>query len=247
MSEATTQAAGSALAIVPAPEETVQRFTEAGATIQNRVDALVIATNEDVEVAKLVLDDIAALVGQVEGDLGGPKKRAHGLWRELSEVYNKHAEPLAKLGKLVRLKIADHYDEQDRLQRVKEAEEAAKQRKLDEDARLKEAEALAAAGDTEQAEEVLEEEPIAPSPAKRPEKVSGIARKKVFSAEVTGTLKVARAAIAGDAIAISILTDPAVVKAMSSAASKKAKALGASFKCDGVRLMSESQIAHRAS
>jgi len=235
----------SSLTIVRPPEATVARFTEAGTTLQERADALVVESNEGVEIAKVVLDDIATLLGQVEGDLGGPKDRAYALWKDLGSVYKKHAEPLAKLAKAVKAKVAAHYDELDRLQRVKEAQEAAAQKLIDDEARLQEAAALDEAGDTEQAEEVLEEPTIA-APSKREERVSGIARKVSFSAEVTSPLKIAIAAVAGDQIAISIITDPMVVKAMSSAASKKAKALGAAFRADGVKLMKASVIAHRS-
>ena len=60
-------------------------------------------------------------------------------------------------------------------------------------------------------------------------------------------LKLIRAAIAGEGVAIAIVTDPNVVKAYNATASQKARALKEHMKVDGVKVMRKTVTSHRPS
>jgi hypothetical protein len=245
MSEAVAVQSETLTAVVPATDRQVERFTQEGATLQERAAALVIADDEGVVVAKAIMDDGKAMLDEIDRVLGKPKKQAHELHRELSARHNEQMNPVKRVMEIIKQKLNAHYDEEARLRRVREAEEAAAQRKIDEQRRIDEAAALEAAGEDEEAEAVLEEPAPAPATPQHAAKVAGISHRDKWSAVVKDPLKLILAAANGDAVAIAILTSPSVVKAMNASASEKARALKEHLKVEGVKVMRDTITSHR--
>jgi CBS domain-containing protein len=231
--------------VVAAPAATVAMVVESSASLAMRAEIVTVETDTGVSVAKVILDDVKLLRGEVEEDLGGPKQAAHKLWKALGAVYNKHSEPLNEIEKKVKQKIAFFVDDQERKRRVEEAKAEAARVKAEDDLRQSEAIALEDAGLHEEANEVLEEELPLPPPPVVPPKTKGISGTKRYAAEITDPLKLVIAAANGDGLAIAIITDKAVVKAMTASASGKARALKEQLKVPGVRVTSTTSISHR--
>lgn len=234
-------------AVVPASAAVIAGLAHEGATIDARVGALAVTDQAGLELGARLLADLQALQDLVDEDLGRPKAAAHALWKSLSSVYNKHAEPLAELAKRVKGKVGSYVEAEERRRRIEAAEAAERQRKADEEARLAEAIAHEAAGDSEAAEEILSQPPLPPPPpqVERP-RAKGVATTERWSASITDMTQLVIAAAEGEAVAVSILLDERVIEAASTRASAMARALKQQLVVAGVRVHRETSVSRRA-
>jgi hypothetical protein len=147
-------------------------------------NSLTIECADDYEMACSFLTLVASRKRQVEETFDPIVKKAHAAWKEAVAQRDKFMAPLLEAERGVKSKVSTWSMAEEKKRREDE-QRLAKQAKDEADARaLAEAEALAASGDTELADMVLEEAAAAPPPvviaASTVPKQSGIATKTIY-------------------------------------------------------------------
>ena len=115
------------------------------------------------------------------------KQKAHEAHKAITQKEKETLKPVEDFCKKIQQKMISWQSEQDRIRREEEAMLREEQRKLEEEARLAEAAEAEAAGDTELAQDILEEEiEVAPVMVQdNTPKVSGLFTRETWKAEVT--------------------------------------------------------------
>lgn len=211
----------------------------AGAALA-RAEAFVITTPEQYEAAVAELQVIKGKFKEVEGSRKELKKPLDEAVKKLQDFFRSPLDFLTKAESILKRKILDYQQEQERLRREEQA-------RLDEQAR-KEQQKLAAqahraeaAGKTEKAE-VLQQRaatvvaPIAQTSAPR---VTGLSTRKVYSVEITDIKALCKAVADGRVPASYVEANLKVLNA-------QARTLKTEFVCDGVKVIEGDSLAASA-
>lgn len=233
--------------VVPASAETEAAIASRGLTLYAQIDALVIESDADLDVASEHLSNVRALRREIDGDFGEPARAARKLWEMIRERFTKYDNPAKDVEATLKDKGGAYHQKRarERQAQIDAAARQAESRKVDDEARLAEAEQLEAAGDHEAAAAVLDEAPTPAPPATvDAPPTKGMSVRETWKAEITSIDKLIEAAGKKDGeVARSILSDPKVVKAATSVASIIAKGMKANMKVPGVRAYPDTTVA----
>lgn len=141
--------------------------------IVTTANALTIASNDDLQVAGDFLKRAKGALKVLDATFDPSIKKAHEAHKSMVAAKKKHAEPLQHAERIVKGKMADYTEEQERVRRAEEARLREIARKEDEERRLAEAAALEAAGEHESAESVIDA-PASPVPVVVPKTVAKV-------------------------------------------------------------------------
>lgn len=155
---------------------------------------LVLASQEDRDFACALLTEIADRKKYFDGRHDDNIKKWHEGHKGAVANKKTDVDPLLVAEKLVKGKIID-YDEAEELARVqREQEKARRQKEIDDAAALKAAEALQAQGETELANQVIEEAAAAPAPVvveqSTVQKFSGVSARETWDVRIVDQRKV---------------------------------------------------------
>jgi len=199
-----------------------------------------ITNNEELQAVGSVFKDAAGNIKALEAHMEPQIQDAHAKHKKLTTLRNTLTAPFKTLRADADKKLSAYRQEQE----SKAREEQAKADKIAKDKaeadRLAEAEALEAAGNTEQAEAVLDA-PITPEPAAPPPpiaKVDGLSGRKTYSAEVMDMVALCKAI--GDGSQSSNLVQP-----NSTALNGMARALKSNLNIPGVKVVTKTSTSAR--
>lgn len=139
---------------------------EAVSTI-DQAREIVVTNDEQYKLAGEFIAGCKMLIGKIEFEHADTIKRAHESHKAALALKDSHVRPVKQAIEIASIPALAYKREQDRLAREEAARIAAEQRKAEEERRLKEAEALDAAGHADKADEVLDQ----PMPVARPIRV----------------------------------------------------------------------------
>lgn len=151
------------VALVPTAPPTDQ-FEQAGSAIVQRARALEVRTHADLELAAAELQKITRLqdgIHEALDPIADLQNKAHKATTGLRARLLAGPEEARQI---IRGKVGAYEAEQERVRRELEAKAAAEQKRLQDEAALREATALADAGETEAALAIVEEAANAPAP-----------------------------------------------------------------------------------
>ena len=127
-------------------------------------------------------------------------KTAHGLWKGLIAEKKKHSAPLDEAEGIVKRKLSDYTQAQEKVRRAEEQRLREEARKKAEAEQLAAAQAAEEAGDAEEAERLLDEEvipePVIVEPAAP--KVEGVSYRTTWKFRITDEKKIPREYLAVD-------------------------------------------------
>lgn len=220
------------------PAIDIQKITTAVESWPVKAQSVTVVDTGSYKSAANLLLDIKGLRAEIEATFGPIVQKAHAAHKEAVGQRKRHEEPLQAAEKLIKARMGTWQRAEEQRQREQAALLAAEALARDEEARLREAEALEAAGETEAAERVLDEPTPAPPPPPptRVPKVSGIAGRDVWKAEVTDLMALVQAVAAGK-------VPLAAVEANTKTIGQQARSLMAEMKWPGVRVWPERVIA----
>ena len=181
--------------------EVMQKTEREGTNAVEMAQELVITEPADSAVADQMLLDVSRYETRVALTFKPMKQRTHEAHKEVCDTEKKLLAPAKQAKAILKQKIGDYADEQERLQRIEadriraESEKQAREEAEAERERL--AEAAADADDEEAFEEILEQPlevaPVAPPPvAPAVPKTKGVTHSKVWTFEVTDPKKIPR-------------------------------------------------------
>ena len=259
---------------VPAPEPIVQpaglRLVESDVEvlegerdpIVEAADQLVVADQPSLDLAgTLLVDRIKPTLKMIDESCGPVVSAAHAARKAATKQRNDLKAPLLEAEKILKAKVGDYLDEQERLRRIEAQRIEDEQRKLREAAekkardeaeaeKLRVAEELEEAGHSEAADAVLDspvkvdvpdiELPPPPIQAPAPQKVQGMSSSVQWGAEVEDLLALVKAVAAGDAPLNLINVDQSKLIA-------QVRALDGQVNYPGVRVTKKRTVAARAS
>jgi hypothetical protein len=158
----------------------------------DRAKKLTIYSSLDYTVAGEFVKAVDALGKEVEASFGPQIAQAHTLHRSLIAERDRHLKPLAEAKQYARRLMVSYDQEQERKRREEESRLQKLARKAEEDAKLQEAIAAEAAGQTEEAQAILEEEVYVPPVIVKKDvpKVSGVQFRTVWKWRVKDIKKV---------------------------------------------------------
>jgi hypothetical protein len=208
-----------------------------------RANALTITDTPSYEGAAADLKGIKALQATVSDTFDGDIKKADVLHKSLCATRRTFMDPLKVAEKITKGKIGDYDDLLERQQREEDARLAAEARKRDEEARLEEAVALDAAGEHEQAEQVLSDPTPPPPPVARQAapKVAGQSSRIKYTGIVANDqalLKLVKAIADGRA-------PLSLVQANQSKINQMAQAMSGDMHFDGIEIKRERIVSSR--
>ena len=160
---------------------------------------LSIADEATYKAAASFLTGVKALRAEVEATFGPMQRAAYAAWQEVLGQRKRIETPMAEAERIVKAEVVRFQTEEERRRREEAARAAAEARRVQEEARLREAEALEAAGDREAADAVLEEPELPPPPPPAPVKAYGVAVREKWRARVTDKRALLQAVLDGKA------------------------------------------------
>ena len=188
--------------------EEQKKIEETALAVVPKATGIIIATDDDLSMAGLFLIGIKKIRKEIDAAFDPIIKAAHATHREAVAQKKKADAPLIEAEGIVKPKIAEYTNEQDRIRREEQErirqEEAKKQAVLDkkrqaeEDKRQAKADKLEAAGKEEEAERIRNlPKPIVESapPAEKPKaavKVGGVAVKKIWKFRIVEVSRIPR-------------------------------------------------------
>ena len=200
-------------------------------TIPEQANALVVATAEDYTKAGAFWQEIRSMRSKVAATFDPLVKQAHELHKNTLAKKNEIDKPLEIAERKVKGLMSQYDAEQERLRREEEERLKAIALKEEEDRRLAEALLAEEAGDTEEAEAILEDPVhVAPVivPKATPKLHGGPVYREVWAAEVLNIRELCKAVADGSASTECIQANMTVLNRM-------ATALKATMKVPGVR------------
>lgn len=216
----------------------LQQLSTAVETWPAKAQAATVVDTTSYQAAANLLLDIKGLRAEIQATFGPIVQKAHAAHKEAVAQRTRHEEPLKEAEKLIKARMGTWQRAEEQRAREEAARLAAVARKHDEEARLREAEALEAAGEAEAAERVLDEPAPAPPPPPptRVPQVKGIAGRDIWRFEVTDLMALVKAVAAGS-------VPLAAVEASTKALGQQARSLQKEMRWPGVRVWSERSIA----
>lgn len=206
-----------------------------------RATALAVTDAATCEAAAELLRDIKTLRGEIDASCGPVIAAAFAAHKAATAQRKTLEAPLLAAETTIKGRLSAYVTEQERIERIRQAEAAAAARKLEEDRRLAEAEALAAAGEADEAEAVLDAPmpaPPPPAPLANVPRVEGVATREVWSAQVVDLGALVKAIAAGQApLALVLANEPAL--------HGQARSLRGELSIPGVRAVCQRIVAAR--
>lgn len=184
-------------------ELTIPEARELNLKALSRVEqakAIVIKTDDDFLMAGEFLKGLKSLEKEIKATFDPVVKAAHEAHKAAKAARDRHYVPLKEAESIVKPKIGEYKDEQDRkaAEARRKAEDEA--RKKAEEEQLKEAEAAEKSGKKEEAEAIINEPvKVAPVVVKAPPKIKGVSMRKAYSADVFSLLALVKDVIEGKA------------------------------------------------
>lgn len=224
-------------ALIPVPD--TEDIASAADTWQTTAQDLVVQDQENFEIAGRFLQDIQALRRQVKETFEKPKKLAHAAHKAILDAEKIHDAPLASAEIIIKTKASTYADEERKRRQREELQRQAAARQAEEDERLHQAELLEQAGETEEAERVLEEEPPPPPPPTRASvtpKATGISVRTTWKAEVVSLRKLCEAIVEGRVPESAVMPNTTVINGC-------ARSMQKDFNWPGCRLQEQTGIA----
>lgn len=183
-------------------QQKVDELHGASAPVVRRAADVVIEDQDGYEAAAKILTEIVKPLLKKIDDVCGPvcdaTNRAH---KAATQQRSKLKAPLLEAERVIKRKMSDYQLAEERRRREAEAKERERLRREREDALLLEAQQLEEAGQSEQAEALLESPPPAPpapvAAATPSPKADGVATRKVYTARVTDLPALIRHVAAG--------------------------------------------------
>ncbi len=223
-----------------APKIETQVIETKTSDVVTQAKAFEVASQEEFDAAAEFLRIVKALQDEVRETFGEPKKKAHEAHRAVVAAEKKHLKPLLDAEQTVKGRMGDwHRAEQARIAEARRKAEA-EARKAEEEERLRLAAELEAEGDTEGADQVLDE-PLPPPPVEKAPapKTEGIAVRTTWKARLLDLQQVIAAAAEGNPGA------RAVLQFNQTAADALARGTKGEVPIPGVSFESETGIAAR--
>jgi hypothetical protein len=179
-----------------------------------------------------VLQMIRDMTDRIHATFDPIVEAAHKAHKQALAGMKKHLEPLQRVEMIVKGRVGQYHLEQDRIRREAEMKAAAEARRIQEEAALRQAEALAAAGEMEKADRVVEQAAAAPLPAvqiARPAAPTGVSIRKSWGYRIVDVGAIPREYMMPDEVAIG----------------KVVRALGDKTKIAGIEVFEASSVAVR--
>jgi len=226
----------SAIAPIAIPE-TVAIQTETTDLVTRARDLHIIDVTEYQRGAEM-LKAAKTIASNIAAEFSDPKQRAHEAHKSICALESKLLEPLKTAEQVIKRKLAEWTEEQERASRVEEARLRDLARKQDEERRMAEALLLEEEGATEEAEAVLDAPMIAPVIAMpAPVKIDGISYRTIYRGEVVNAVQFLQWLIEHpDRIR-------EVIDFKASGLNNLAKSIGSSVEVPGLRVTSEKSVA----
>ena len=161
--------------------------TQRAVTYPAQARALVIADAASYQAACDFLKGVKALRTEIAGTFEPHIKRAHEAHKALLKEKADAEAPLAEAERITKAALVTYDAEQERIRRTEQARLQEEARQQEQDRRIAEAVELEAAGETAEAEALIEAPVHVPTVAVAPStpKVTGIAYRETWSANVT--------------------------------------------------------------
>jgi hypothetical protein len=226
-------------ALIPVPE--TSEIEKAGASWHEKAMALVVQDQPSFELAGTMLADVQALRKEIKATFRKPKELAHKAHRAICDAEKTHDAPLSAAEITLKTKASTWAEEESKRRRNEELERQAKARQEEEADRLHQAELLEAAGETEEAQRVIEEEPPPPPPPTRKDvvpKAPTMSVKTTYHAEIVNIRKLCEGIVEGSVPETAVLGNMPVLNAA-------ARAMRKDFTWKGCRLVEKTGIAGR--
>lgn len=212
--------------------------------LEVRVDPLVvrakdfqIADQDGYEKAADFLRDCKTMQKDIRETMDPAVKKAHEAHKAVTGIRSKLLDPIDQAEKVVKQKMGNWVDAQERAARIERQRIEAEARKLAEEQQLREAEELEARGMPEAAEEAISAPIILPAIKEAPKPIAeGTSSRKRYSAKVVSLDALVKAAAEGRIPAGLVIANQSVLDSM-------ARSLGESFSIPGVELQAETIIA----
>lgn len=227
----------------------VEGYEDKSTALIRQADEIQVITVEDLETAGILRKAFAGIRDQINKTFDPLISGAHQQHKALLSAKKKIDDPLAKKDTKVKLLMEDYHDEIERKRQKALADAEAERQRVErervaEEARLqKEAEEEEAAGNTEKAEELIQQaatvetQPVEPT-AVIPERVKsvGSSARQLWSAEVVDLMALVKAVAAGKAPLVCIQANQKILDS-------RARGEKKDLDIPGVRAVSRSSVA----
>lgn len=182
--------------VIPPPE--APGLKQEGLTLIDRAKLVTITDDPSYQVACAGLVRVAGLKKNIDRAFDGtdaepgPQKLAHRAWQAISKLHQDLLAYPVEAERLYKGAIARYQSEQMRIRREEQTRIEQELRKREEDRRMAEAEALAAGGQQEAAEELLDQPVFAPVVELAAPSAPGVSSRKHYSFRIVDPSKINR-------------------------------------------------------
>lgn len=214
---------------LPADVKTVVGEREA---IEARIRALEITNQDQYNEANAFLKEVKAKIKMIEDQMLPIKKSAYGAYLDIMKLIKNLTEPFVSFETIVKAKIGFYLQAQEK---IRKAEEEVR-RKMIEEQRIKDAEALVAQGKPQEADAVLEKKMVVPK--SEPIDKGGTYIVETWRAEIVDFKALVNAVAEGKA-------DLMLLAPNQSALNKMAGVHKDGFNIPGVKAISETSVRSR--
>ncbi|MCR9093428.1 MAG: hypothetical protein NXI30_04370 [bacterium] len=202
--------------------------------------ALVVDSDAAFERAAEFLKRVKGIQKQMIEILAPHIQRANDAHKGLTQLRKEQIAPLEEAESLVKRKMGDFIEAEERRAREEERRRQEEARKQEEERRLQEAAEAEARGDTAEAEAIVDAPivppPAAPAPAKP--KAEGVSTVKRYSAEVVDLAELVKAAAQNEHLLQYLLPNEKALNAL-------ARSVGESMNVPGVRVKATTTVSAR--
>jgi colicin import membrane protein len=219
--------------VIPFPD-----LEEKAVSWPERAGALAVTDAATFETAGGLLRDIKTLRKEIAESCDPVVKAAHEAHKKAVKQKKDLEAPLLKAEKIIKDRMGEYAEAEERRRREEEARLAAEARAQEEEARLREAEQLEKAGEHEAAEEVISAPSVAPPPVvpRAVPKTAGVSTRENWSAQVTSLEALVKAVAEGKA-------SIGLVQANETALNGMARSLKGSMQVPGVKAICKRGVA----
>src|SRR5688572_2580422 len=209
-------------------------------SVPDRAKGLAIVTAEDFMNAGELLRTIKGLRAEIDGTFDPIISKAHAAHKEAIEQKRKVDAPLVEAENILKPRISAYLTEQERLRREEELRMQKAAQEEEERQRLESAVILDDIGETDSANALLEERVVAPPvvlPRQVP-KVSGIAMRQTWSAQVVSLMELVKAVAAGKVPIMALQANTTFLN-------QQARSMKSALNYPGVRAVPDNNISAR--
>lgn len=215
----------------------IQEVETKALSFPDKASAITIDNSEAFIAAGEFLKSVKAMRAEIAATFTPIREKAHAAWKETIRQQEKVEEPLIRAEGILKPRIAAYLTEQERIRREEELRLQKLAQEEEERRQLENAAILDDLGETEEANALLEETPVAaPVVVERNvPKVSGIAMTKRYSAECFDLMALVKAVAAGKAPIQCLKADEVFLN-------RQAVAMREALQYPGVKVVTNSNI-----